>query len=138
MIIDGLTDFQKDLMKTSKEFPKQAPKALRTVGNKARSHVAKRARKEVGKVTGNYHKKWKRGKVFEGHNEELVTRVINSSPHAHLIEDGHRQVTKDGREVGFVRGKHVLKKGMDEFESSGQIDKELGKWLDKMLEKNKL
>lgn len=138
MEINGLSEFQKDLLRTSKAVPKEMPKIMRKVGTKARSVVAKRARSDVKKLTGNYHKSWKRGKVFIGNEGAMVVRVYNSSPHAHLIEDGHRQVTKDGQEVGFVPGKRVLEKGMGEFDSSGVAGDMLSDWVDELLEQNKL
>ncbi|MGE6513370.1 HK97 gp10 family phage protein [Lysinibacillus sphaericus] len=137
MEIRGLTEFQKDLMAASKNVQKEIPKILRKVGSKGRTLVARRARSKVKKLTGNYHKKWKRGKVFKGDNGEFVVRVINSSPHAHLIEDGHLQVV-DGQTVGFVRGKHVLKGGMAEFDASGIAEEMISDWLDDLLEQNKL
>ena len=137
MRLDGLTDFQQDLLNTSKKVHKEIPKVMRKVGSKARTVVAKKARAKVKKKTGLYHKKWKRGKAFFN-GEEFVVRVYNNSSHAHLIEDGHVQKTADGRTVGFVRGKHVLKDGMQEFESSGVVDEIIGDWLDDLLERNKL
>ncbi|EON70460.1 HK97 gp10 family phage protein [Lysinibacillus sphaericus] len=137
MEIRGLTEFQKDLMAASMTVQKEIPKILRKVGSKGRTLVARRARSKVKKLTGNYHKKWKRGKVFKGDNGEFVVRVINSSPHAHLIEDGHLQVV-DGQTVGFVRGKHVLKDGMAEFDASGIAEEMISDWLDDLLEQNKL
>lgn len=138
MELHGLTELQRDLMKASKNIPKEMPKILRKIGNKGRTLVARRAKSKVKKLSGNYQKKWKRGKVFKGDNGEWVVRVINSSPHAHLIEEDHAQVTKDGRVVGVTRGKHVLKDGMREFETSGVIDDMISDWLDDLLEQNKL
>ncbi|WP_078410284.1 HK97 gp10 family phage protein [Priestia abyssalis] len=135
----GLTEFQKDLLTMAQtKLPKESVKIMRKIGSKARTRVARKARSEVKKVTGNYHKRWKRGKVFKGQNGEWVVRVINSSPHAHLIEDGHRMVTHDGKEVGFVPGKKVLEKGMRDFDDSGQFEDMLSIWLDDMLESGKL
>lgn len=135
----GLTDFQKDLFDVAtKKIPNEAPKLMRKIGSKARTKVASKSRSLVKKKTGKYHKKWKRGKVFIGYNGEIVVRVYNSSPHAHLIEDGHRQVTSDGKVVGFVQGKKLLDKGMREFESSGDVENETVKWLDDLLKKAKL
>ena len=139
MQIQGLSEFQRDLLEVSqRRLPREIPKIMRKVGSKARTHVAKKARSTVKKRTGNYHKKWKRGKVFKGHNGETVVRVINSSPHAHLIEDGHRMVTKDGNEVGFVPGKKVLEKGMREFDNSGISEEMISDWLDGLLRSGRL
>lgn len=139
MEIKGLTEFQKDLLITAQvKLPKESVKIMRKIGSKARTQVARKARSEVKKVTGNYHKRWKRGKVFKGQNGEWVVRVINSSPHAHLIEDGHRMITREGKEEGFVPGKKVLEKGMRDFDGSGQFEDMLSGWLDEMLESGKL
>ncbi len=138
--MNGLTDFQRDLFDVAtRQIPKEMPKLMRKIGTKARTKVASKARSLVKKKTGKYHKKWKRGKVFVGYQGELVVRVYNSSPHAHLVEDGHRMVDHDGNDLGvFVHGKKPLDKGMREFESSGDVEKETVKWLDELLRKKKL
>lgn len=125
---------QNDLLRVAqRDLPREMPKVMRKVGSKARTKVAKKARSLVKKKTGLYHKKWKRGKVFRGSNGEWVVRVVNSSPHAHLIEDGHRQVTEDGQVIGFVSGKKPLDKGMREFEASGETEEIIGDWIDRLL-----
>lgn len=139
MEITGLSEFQKDLLKVAqRDLPREVPKIMRKIGNKAKSTVAKKAKSRVIDDTGNYNSRWKRGKVFKGHSDETVVRVINSAPHAHLIEYGHRQVTKDGKELGFVLGFHNLEKGMKDFENSGQFDNMLSTWLDDLLWDGKL
>lgn len=136
--LKGLTDFQKDLLTLAqRKLPKEKKKIMRKIGNKARRYVVKKSKASVKKKTGNYQKKWKRGKVFDGHGGETVVRVINSAPHAHLIENGHRQVVGE-TEVGFIPGKHVLTKGMKEFDSSGEYENMLGDWMDEMLRSNNL
>ena len=57
-----------------------------------------------------------------------AVRVYSYAPHAHLIEEGHRLVTHDGREVGFVRGRHVFEVAAKEFEPEFYTD------LDEMLD----
>lgn len=139
MRVTGLTEFQKDLLIVAEaSLPRESKKVMRKIGSKARTQVARKARREVKKKTGMYHKKWKRGKVFKGHGGDLVVRVINSSPHAHLIEDGHRIVTPSGEEKGFVRGRKVLDKGIRQFEASGQMEGMLSVWLDDLLKDRKL
>lgn len=139
MEVQGLTEFQKDLLSVAqKNLPKQSKQIMRKIGSKARTHVARKARANIKKDTGNYHKKWKRGKVFIGNDGELVVRVINSSPHAHLIEHGHRMVTHDGEQRGFVPGKKVLEKGMKEFDDSGEFEGMLSGWLDDLLDSGDL
>ena len=62
------------------------------------------------------------------YNGADAIRVYSSAPHAHLIEEGHRIVTHDGTEVGFVRGHHVFELAAKEFESQFYTD------LDEYLE----
>lgn len=138
MEMNGLSEFQRDLLKTATNMPKEVPKVMRKIGSMARTNVARKARLLVKKQTGTYHKRWKRGKVFKGADGEWIVRVYNSSPHAHLIEDGHRMVNKDGQEVGFVRGRKPLEKGMQDFDSSGVNEQILSVWLDELLESGKL
>ncbi|MFJ8261411.1 HK97 gp10 family phage protein [Rummeliibacillus sp. NPDC094406] len=135
MEIEGLTEFQNDLLDVAKKkLPKESYKVMRKIGSKARTKVARKARTMVKKKTGNYQKGFKRGKAFKDSEGKYVVRVINSQPHAHLIEYGHQQVTKDGRNVGFVPGKNILRNGMAEFDNSGVFEKELLNWLDDLLE----
>lgn len=138
MELQGLTEFQNDLLQASNAAKRQIPRIMRKVGTKARTVVARKARTLVKKQTGNYQKGWKRGKVFKGNDGAMTIRVYNAAPHAHLIEDGHRQVTKDGREVGFTRGKKVLQKGIQEFDASGVAQQMYSEWLDDLLEQNRL
>lgn len=88
---------------------------MRKEGTKLRKETKKEARK-LGKKTGNYLKSIKRGKVYK-YNGAQAVRVYSAAPHAHLIEEGHRMVTHDGKEVGFVRGHHVFEIASKNFET---------------------
>lgn len=137
--IDGLTNFQKDLLEVAQEkLPKETFGIMRKIGSKARTHVAKEARSKVKKKAGTYHKKFKRGKVFKDNKGQIIVRVVNSSPHAHLIEHGHRNVTPGGREVGFTTGKKVMEQGIQNFDASGEFENMLSEWLDELLDSGKL
>lgn len=137
MKIEGLTDFQNDLLSVEKNAEKAFKEAMRVSGNKATRLVRKKGKALVKKDTGNYHKSFKRGKVFKDPAGDITVRVLNTSPHGHLIEDGHRQIV-NGKEVGFVRGKKVIEKGMKEFEQKREDVQEISKALDKLLSDNKL
>lgn len=135
----GLTEFQKDLLEVAQvKLPKETNKMMRLAGNRMATHVRRVARNKVKRKTGMYHKRFKRGKVFKDSDGQIVTRVINSSPHAHLIEHGHRQVTPGGREVGFVPGKKVMDSGAKNFDASGDFEKIISKELDRMLSESGL
>src|SRR5690625_4305207 len=129
---DGMDDFLKNLDFLVKEMPKEAKMVLRRAGSKARTIYARVARQRVKKHTGYYHKKFKRGKVWET-NSGYRIRVYNNAPHAHLIEDGHRIVGKDGTEHGFRLGLKVMDKGSKEVEK--EWDNIMREQLDKLMEK---
>lgn len=130
----GINAFTGQLLQMAEvQFPKDARRFMQQEGNKLRRVTAAKARQLVKRKTGNYLKGIKRGKVYKYQGEELAVRVFDSSPHAHLIEHGHRQVTKDGREVGFVRGQKVFEKSRRDFADNFAQDCE--EFVDQMLAK---
>jgi HK97 gp10 family phage protein len=131
---EGLTEFQKNLTTLLNQMPKETKTILRKAGSKARTIVARKARSLVKKHTGYYHKKFKRGKVWQEEDGTYRVRVYNNSPHAHLLEDGHRIVGKDGSEHGFQPGYKVLDKANKEVEDQWDdiLEKEIDKLIDKM------
>ncbi len=112
--LSELAKFGKALSTVGKGYKKAERKFLQKEGSKLRGKTKAQARK-LGKKTGNYLKSIKRGKVYVYHGAQAV-RVYSYAPHAHLIEDGHRMVTHDGREVGFVKGHHVFEVAAEDFE----------------------
>lgn len=136
---EGLTEFQKDLLEIAQvKLPKETSKMMRKVGNRAAVVIRRRAKADIIEDTGTYHKRFKRGKVFKDSDGKWVTRVINSSPHAHLLEYGHRQVTKDGREVGYVLGFNTMSNGSKDFDDSREFEKIISSELDRMLKESGL
>ena len=109
-----LDAYAKELERTARESPKLQKKFMRQEGSKLLRRTKSEA-KRVKVKTGNYKKSIKRGKVYEYDGAQAI-RVYSTAPHAHLIEDGHRMVTHDGREVGFVPGMHVFEVSGKAFE----------------------
>ena len=109
-----LDAYAKELERTARESTKLQKKFMRQEGSK----LLRRTKSEATRVkvkTGNYKTSIKRGKVYEYDGAQAI-RVYSTAPHAHLIEDGHRMVTHDGREVGFVPGMHVFEVAGKGFE----------------------
>lgn len=143
-----LDDFAKSILEfASSDMPKQSKKFLQKEGNKLRKKTLSKAKSLTNKKTGNYYEGIKRGKVYHyGDKNNNSVRVYGGSPHAHLIEYGHREVlnpSKDGKvapigngqfangviegrnkgkEIGFVEGLHVFEKAKNEFESEFNSD----------------
>ena len=124
--LSELAAYGKDIRLVAEKAPKRQKQFLQKEGAKLRNKTKAQARK-LGKKTGNYLRSIKRGKVYDYRGDKAV-RVYYYAPHAHLIEEGHRMVTHDGREVGFVRGRHVFEVAAKGFESEFYTD------LDEMLD----
>ncbi|MHB9945617.1 hypothetical protein CF095_09495 [Clostridium botulinum] len=62
-----------------------------------------------------------------------VVEMFNTESNFHLIERGHKRVTKSGKEIGFVPGVHMIERSVDELE--GEFPKEVEKFIDEQLKK---
>lgn len=125
------------LLKLSKEIDngKSAKKFLQKAGNRLKKKTVEQAQKSVKKYTGTYIKSIKKGKVYEFQGN-LSIRTYSTSPHAHLIESGHRIVTRSGREKGFKPGYHVFEKAAKDFENEFAEDTE--NFIQELLNDNDL
>lgn len=129
--VTELDDFAQRMQRTSERFRRQQKTFMRKEGTKLKTRTLRKAR-VLGRKTGNYLKSIKRGKVYEYDGAQAV-RVYSTAPHAHLLENGHRMVTHDGREVGFVPGHHVFETAGTEFEPQYLMD--IDDFLDKEVRK---
>lgn len=128
-----LYDFtDKLLYMADKHMHSETRKFLRTEGGKLRKVTVSKAKQLVKQKTGNYLQGIKRGKVYKYEGDQTSIRVYGSSPHSHLIEYGHVQV-RDGKEVGFVKGKKVFEQSRKDFESVFYNDCE--DFVDELLDK---
>lgn len=139
--IHELTDFEQELIKLAVEvMPRESKKFLNKEGTKLKRCTLNIAKEKVKKKTGNYYKSIKKGKVYK-YNDSLAIRCYasnakdsdKSAPHAHLIEYGHRLVTKDGREIGWVDGKFVFEESEQEFQ--GTFFNDCEDFIDEVLDK---
>lgn len=125
-----LEKFEKELMAIAdKTMPAATKKFLKNNSKKLAKLAKKKAEQMVKKRSGNYENGFKAGKVYR-YNGFLSCRSFNNSPHAHLIEYGHLQKTKNG-EI-FVPGKHVLEETSKDFED--QYYEDVEKFVDQMME----
>lgn len=132
---DDLEGLTKELLEFAQtEYPKETKKFLQSEGNKFKKLVKKRAKSEVGTETGNYQKGWKRGRVYN-HRATGATsvRVYNGSPHAHLIEYGHKKYLWGKETSERVEGKHVLEKAGEQF--APEFERNVSQFVDELLDK---
>jgi len=131
--ISEFTAFEKNLLKLANDtMPKESKKFMGKEGTKLRKVTLATAKRKVKKDTGNYFKSIKKGKVYK-YNGTWAIRDYSYAPHAHLIENGHRQVTKDGQEIGFVQGEHVFEEASKQFESQYYDDAQT--FIDEVIDK---
>ena len=113
-------------------FPEESAKFLKDEAKKLLKLVKKTAKKEVGTSKNSktdwdesksYHKRFKVGKKYKYDNDDCI-RVYNSARHAHLIEYGHRNVSRsDNNKVsGFTLGKLIFDISALDFEPEFRND----------------
>lgn len=113
----GLEDLTKDIAETANQFPGTAEKHLRRVGNKMKK-MLKEASPDSGHDTKKkLSKSWK-SEVIGYNGQELQYNIWSTSPHFHLVERGHRQVTRSGVFLRFTPGTHFLEKTAQEVEKN--------------------
>lgn len=117
-----LTKFENELLDLAKDLDngKHAKKFLGSAGTKLKNRTVKVAEATVKKKTGNLYKGIKRGKPYKYYLDgSMAVRVYPSRPanHAHLLNDGHRIVDKNGVEHGFAKGYHFFEGGIDSYEN---------------------
>lgn len=132
-----LDDFRRELEDLQEHFPKEAKRLMRLSGNHARKIVLRKAKQSVIEDTGNYFKSIKRGKVWvDDSSGEYKVRTYSRSPHAHLLEYGHRMVghEPDKKELGFVLGFNIFDKASKEINQqwNGILEKEFDKIMSKL------
>ena len=117
--LDRFTD--RAYRRLAREYPQKAEKMLKKEVGGVKGEAISRT--PVG-PTGNLKKRWKhKFKIKNGHQFGVV---MNSAPHAHLIENGH--VTKNG---GWWEGKHMLENTMTH--RRGIIDANIDRFVQEML-----
>ncbi|MFG6367785.1 MAG: HK97 gp10 family phage protein [Lachnospiraceae bacterium] len=137
---DGLEEFQRNLEKAIQKSPVQAEKTLKKLGRDFKSSAKKRAESELQHVDRKEEDKKKAigerwGSKRVDDRLGMAVMVWNSAPHFHLIEDGH-QLVQGGQVIGFVEGKHIMKKTQEEY--ADIVPKRFEKMVDDILKESDL
>lgn len=139
LTFNGMEEFTQKLKLIADAYPKTSERYLRAAGNKLRKQA--KANTPSGKTEETYTKNEKEHKSkiklknswtakvigFRGHSLEY--QLKSRSRRYHLVERGHVQVTPGGRVTGFTQGKFFFKRSVDEFEASGEIKKQMDKFM---------
>lgn len=123
--IKGLEEFQEKLRTIEKKAPDRILKKLDEQGN----YLRKKTRENIPRVTGKL-----RGGVSltksEKHGKGYRKGMYNRAPHHHLVNNGHKKVTKTGRVIGWTPGLFYIEATIAQHE--GIIMSELQGWLDEL------
>lgn len=121
MTVSGVVDFS-ELDKYSKQlynyganFKRKQKKFLEKEGNYLRSNILSEAKRHGKRASKLYRRSMERGKFYR-RDKTAAIRVYGGAPHLHLVEEGHRMVTHDGKEVGFIKGTHAMEIASKKFE----------------------
>lgn len=117
--LDGFDELQSSLKKSIKTYPDLAERRLNTVSNRFKKEVIEDTKSVTTKHTGSLIKGMKLDKM-RGFGSNIERDFRGTSPHFHLIENGHeivlpktrngKALKNGGRNVGWVAGKHIVKK----------------------------
>lgn len=122
--LGALDNFTKEMLDlVNDKMPKESKKFLKKNANQLKT-ATKNEAKSLGIIekTGNYYNGFKSGKVYD-YNGSLSCRAFNSSPHAHLLENGfmwrpHKKEVKGKKQTGsekFIPGFHPFEKAYKDF-----------------------
>lgn len=136
-VVTTFDELSRDLLKIARtEYPAKTKGMLRKASKKLQKKAVAKAKAEVGEKTGSYQKGFKTGKVYRYENSDDCIRVYNGAPHAHLIEYGHKQTDKTGKDYGYTPGKHILENAGKDYE--GEFEEDVEKFIDDLLDKHGL
>lgn len=102
--IDDLID---NIANAIADYPEEAEKALNRTGLALKKELANKTPDSGTDHKKKLSKSWKK-RVTGTDLTNLQAEVYNTAPHIGLVDRGHRLVSKTGKTIGFVQGKHFI------------------------------
>lgn len=102
--IDDLID---NIANAIADYPEEAEKALNRTGLALKKELAAKTPDSGTDHKKKLSKSWKK-RVTGTDLTNLQAEVFNTAPHIGLVDRGHRLVSKTGKTIGFVQGKHFI------------------------------
>ena len=130
-----LKSFSNELFSLAAELDngKSAKQFLNKQGNMLKKETLAYAKSKVNKKEGTYFKSFKKTNAHKSRKYKNFGVIVKSTaPHAHLIEKGHI-IKKDGKEVGYVKGKYIFENSAKNFEKN--FNKDLEEWAVESIKK---
>lgn len=132
---DGMDKLEENLIKAMRAYGDIAEEELEDVSKDFKKDVVKHTKESVERRTGNLIRGFKLDKM-QGYAENIEINFRGTSPHFHLIENGHEQVTKTGKKVGWVAGRLIVHQTREEYKPI--MPKRMLRVLDRVAEKGGL
>lgn len=102
--IDDLID---NIANAIADYPEEAEKALNRTGLALKKELANKTPDSGTDHKKKLSKSWKK-RVTGTDLTNLQAEVFNTAPYIGLVDRGHRLVSKTGKTIGFVQGKHFI------------------------------
>lgn len=128
--IDDLID---NIANAIADYPEEAEKALNRTGLALKKELANKTPDSGTDHKKKLSKSWKK-RVTGTDLTNLQAEVFNTAPHIGLVDRGHRLVSKTGKTIGFVQGKHFIDSTTKEVGHTVLPD-ELNKMVKKLKKK---
>lgn len=141
MKIEGLDDLCDEFDRLVKKYPDKAGEMLEKEAKDLRKDVVKRTKKVVhvsqGKKSLGKLSSYKQSKIRGFGNSQEID-ISATSPHFHLIENGHDLTDKQGRPVGkgHVQGYHIMSDTVREHQE--QMPETVSKMFGELLKEEGL
>lgn len=127
--VQGLEELRAGFVAAANEYPYESEKKLKSLGNKFRRAVIEKTPDSGKPNKSKLRKKYKT--EIKGYGENMQLNFWSTAPHFHLIERGHKNIAKNGREYGFTPGAHMVERTTQEFESV--VPQEVEKFLRRII-----
>lgn len=131
----GLDELKECMVKAMQVYGDIAEEELEDVAKDFKKDVIKHTRESVQRRSGNLIRGFKLDEM-QGYGENISINFRGTSPHFHLIENGHEQVTKKGKKVGWVAGRLIVHQTRKEYDTI--VPERMLKVLDRVTEKSGL
>lgn len=109
--IEGFNEIRELLETVRNRVPSRYEEILETVSTKIKVDAESKINSKTGELKGSLRKK---KKSQSGVTSYEISAGGQSAPHAHLVEFGHRQVTKTGEVIGDVPARPFLRTAFED------------------------
>lgn len=129
MKFTGMEELQTRLDSVRAKYPFKEEEILVKLGNVLKARAKEKT--PIGRNKKHLKSQYKLSKVNYEKDGTNIT-MTNTSPLFHLVENGHKITkTKNGPELGFVPGQHMVEASLMELDK--EIPSIVGDWLDEVL-----